>query len=147
MHPVVVQRTVPFSPDELFDVAADIEDYPNFLTNCAATRIMKHDGGTLLVDNVFRWGPVPLRFRTQAVFNRPHAIDIETVRGESLSLKLSWRFEAVGVETSVQLSMALDMDVPVFGGGINDILQKEALATEQAFLKRVEERQSSSTEK
>lgn len=147
MRPIVVQRRVAFSPDQLFDVAADIEDYPNFLTNCAATRIVERDEHGLLVDNVFRWGPIPLRFRTRAVLDRPHAIDIETVDGESISLKLSWHFSEEGPETTVRFSMALDMDVPLFGGVISDVLRQEMEKTELAFIKRVEQLQSSKIEK
>lgn len=147
MRPIVVQRRVTFSPDQLFDVAADIEDYPNFLTNCAATRIVERDERGQLVDNVFRWGPIPLRFRTRAVFDRPHAIDIETVDGESIALKLSWQFSEEGPETTVRFSMALDMDVPLFSDAIADVLRQEMEKTEHAFIKRVEQLQSSKIEK
>ncbi len=151
MTSIIVRRTVPYRPEQLFDVAADIEDYPNFLQNCAATRVVRQSGDTWVVDNVFRWGPVPLRFRTQAFLSRPHAIHIETLKTEPVKLNLSWAFTPQDEGTEVALSMALELDMPLIGGLMSDFLNREAEATQQAFLEEVSRRygppQSSKIEK
>ncbi|MBF0247747.1 MAG: hypothetical protein HQL36_06700, partial [Alphaproteobacteria bacterium] len=76
----VRRRILPPAPIEVaFDVAADIERYPEFIPGCIATRIEDRDGNAWRVGNVFRFGPAPIPFKTRAVLVRPHALDIEAV--------------------------------------------------------------------
>ena len=45
------QRHSPFSPDQLFDLVADVERYPEFLPWCVAARIRRRDGNTIWADS------------------------------------------------------------------------------------------------
>ncbi|MEG3619521.1 SRPBCC family protein [Magnetovibrio sp. PR-2] len=140
MTPIHLHRRVPYRPEQLFEVAADIKDYPRFLKNCVATRIVKQDGDVLWVDNVFRWGLFPFRFRTRAVLNQPHRIDIETVDVETPSFRLSWAFWPKGALTEVQFTMAVDVALPILGHMVSDSVRTEAEVIEKAFLRQVEQR-------
>jgi len=144
MEPIVFHRIVAFTPDELFAVAADIEAYPEFLPNCVATRIKQRDGNVWLVDNVFRWGPVPIRFRTRATLDAPHRIDIRSIDSLLIDLSLSWGFRAHGSETEVTLEMTLNLPGPKLGF-LEHTMRQQAEAIERAFLARAA--QSSRVEK
>lgn len=144
MHPIALQRTVDQSPDELFAVAADIEAYPEFIPGCVATRIRERKDNIWLVDNVFHWGPVPIRFRTRATLTAPHAIDIKSIDSVLIDLSLSWRFKKQATGTEVTFEMTLNLPGPKLGF-FEQTLRQHAEAIERAFLKRVA--QSSSVDK
>jgi len=142
MKPVIIHRTTAFTPTELFAVAADIEAYPEFLPNCVATRITARDGDALLVDNVFRWGPLPISFRTRASLDPPHAIAIRSVASLLIDLALTWRFDACDGGTDVTFEMDLKLPVPGLDGLLANTARTQAEETEQAFLRRVKQRYS-----
>jgi len=143
MEPIIIRRTTGFTPSELFAVAADIEAYPEFLPNCVATRVTARDGNMQLVDNVFRWGPLPISFRTHATFDPPHSIDIRSVDSLLIGLALRWRFDACDGGTDVTFEMDLKLPVPGLDGLLANTARAQAQETEQAFLRRVSQRQSS----
>ncbi|MCW8917001.1 MAG: hypothetical protein OQK24_14250 [Magnetovibrio sp.] len=136
MSCVTIHRMVPFTTEALFNIAADIENYPTFLPNCIATRIAKRDGDLWLVDNVFRWGPVPLRFQTQAQLDRPKAITIQSINAPMMKMVIKWRFDRQDDQTEVTLELDLKLPGPDFL--VADTVQREAQAIETAFLQHAE---------
>ncbi len=44
------KRYMPYTPDQLFQLVADVEHYPEFLPWCVASRIRKRDGDVFFAD-------------------------------------------------------------------------------------------------
>ncbi|CAA7621818.1 Oligoketide cyclase/lipid transport protein [Candidatus Terasakiella magnetica] len=82
--------------DKLFALAVDIESYPRFLPWCRSARIRHHDGNVLQVENRFGAGPLQINFRSRAVLDRPHSLEITSSDGPFHSFALTWRFEPLG---------------------------------------------------
>jgi coenzyme Q-binding protein COQ10 len=72
----VAQADLPYAPQQVFDLVADIENYPKFLRHVAAARIARRDGNTLWVDQVVRFKMLRLKFSTKAVLDPPWRIHI-----------------------------------------------------------------------
>ncbi len=83
---------LPYPPQQVFDLVADIESYPKFLHHVAAARISRRDGSTLWVDQVVRFAMLRLRFSTRAVLEPPSRIQV--VCNDSLfgTFDETWRF-------------------------------------------------------
>lgn len=139
MEPVVIRRLCAFSPAELYRVAADIEHYPEFLPNCTATRIRERTDDEWLVDNVFRWGPVPLSFQTRAKMSPPHAIDIRCVNTLGLDFALGWRFEATDGGTRVTFEMTLGLPSSYLEALARGTVVDQAQTIADAFIQRTAE--------
>ncbi len=89
---VAASRPAPgYTQKQLFQIAADIESYPNFLPLCQATRILERDGARMKVDNVFRLGPARVRFISQATFFAHERIEIVSTDGPFERLEITWR--------------------------------------------------------
>lgn len=138
MSPIVICRTVDFQPDELFAIAADIEAYPKFLPNCVATRIARRTGNVWLVDNVFRWGPLPVKFRTRATLDEPHCIDIQSIDSLLIDLSLSWQFQAQDKGSEIIFEMNLNLPSATLRKLMLPTLQHQVEETERAFLRRAQ---------
>jgi coenzyme Q-binding protein COQ10 len=88
------QAELPYSPQQVFDLVADIESYPKFLHHVAAARIRRRNGNTLWVDQVVRFAMLRLRFATRAVLepvSRIHVVCDDTLFG---AFDETWTFAA-----------------------------------------------------
>jgi coenzyme Q-binding protein COQ10 len=72
----IEQADLPYAPQQVFDLVADIESYPKFLRHVAAARISRRDGNTLWVDQVVQFKMLRLKFSTKAVLEPPRRIHI-----------------------------------------------------------------------
>ena len=88
------QRLLPYSPEEIFDVVADVGRYAEFLPWCRASRVTRRDGDTIYADLVIGVRMVRERFSSKVTLSRPDAIDVEYLKGPMRYLNNHWRFFA-----------------------------------------------------
>lgn len=86
------QRVLPFRPDQLFDLVADIESYPQFLPWCLGARVRQRDGNVLLADLVIGFKMVRERYTSRVTLTPKHRIDVAYVDGPLKRLSNCWVF-------------------------------------------------------
>ena len=86
-----VGRTLPFDCAQVFDLAADIESYPEYLTGWVSARIQKRESNLCYVEQVVGFGPVRLQFASIAALHRPERIDVTSTDASFRHFSLSWR--------------------------------------------------------
>lgn len=88
------QRVLPYRPDQLFDLVADIERYPEFLPWCVAARIRSRQGQEILADLVIGFKMIRERFTSRVKLDRPgRRIDVSYSEGPFKYLNNHWVFE------------------------------------------------------
>lgn len=88
------QRVLPYRPDQLFDLVADIERYPEFLPWCVAARIRSRQGQEILADLVIGFKMIRERFTSRVNLDRPgRRIDVSYSEGPFRYLNNHWLFE------------------------------------------------------
>jgi coenzyme Q-binding protein COQ10 len=85
-----VGRTLPFDCEQVFDLAADIECYPQYLTGYISARIQKRDSNLCYVEQVVGFGPIRLQFASIAALHRPERIDVTSTDTSFRHFSLSW---------------------------------------------------------
>lgn len=90
------KRVLPFSPEQMFDLVADVERYPEFLPWCVAARVRDHDGNAFIADMVIGFKMFRERFTTKDVLDRPRRIDVTYFEGPFKHLNNHWVFESDG---------------------------------------------------
>jgi len=103
------KRRVNFSAEQMFDLAADVEKYPEYLPWCSATRITKREGDNIQADMVIGFKMFREKFTTKAKFDRPHRIDVSYHNGPFKYLRSHWIFESVD-ETSCVIDFHIDFE-------------------------------------
>jgi coenzyme Q-binding protein COQ10 len=89
-------RYLPYSPEQMFDLVADVKRYPEFLPWVAATRI-RSDSETLMVaDLVVGFRSIKETFASRVTKLRPGSLRVEYIEGPLKYLNNSWRFEPDG---------------------------------------------------
>ncbi len=88
------QRFLPYTPEQMFDMVADVERYPEFLPWCVGARVKTRDGDVITADMMIGFRMIRERFTSQATFDRPGRIDVEYKDGPFKYLTNRWGFMA-----------------------------------------------------
>jgi coenzyme Q-binding protein COQ10 len=87
------RRRLPYSPQQLFDLVADVERYPEFLPWCVGARVRERKGDTIAGDLLIGYRMVRERFTSRIVLDRPKRIDVSYSEGPFRYLTNHWEFE------------------------------------------------------
>jgi len=86
------KRVLPYTPEQLFDLVAAVERYPEFLPWCTAARVRSREGGVMIADMAIGFRMIRERFTSRVVLDRPRAIDVTYADGPFKRLTNRWRF-------------------------------------------------------
>ena len=86
-------RVLPYTPEQMFALVADIERYPEFLPWCVGARIRERNGDEILGDLLIGYKMVRERFTSRVVLHRPDRIDVSYSEGPFKYLTNHWLFE------------------------------------------------------
>ena len=87
------RRLVPYRPEQLFDLVADVGRYPQFLPWCVGARVLTRDEEKLLADLTIGFGPFRESFRSRVVLERPQRINVRYENGPFRYLNNHWVFD------------------------------------------------------
>ncbi len=86
------KRTLPYTPEQLFDLVAGVEKYPLFLPWCLASRVTRRQGDVFYADLVIGYKMVREKFTSRVTALRPDHIHVEYLSGPMKYLSNHWRF-------------------------------------------------------
>lgn len=88
------KRVVPFTPEQLFNLVADVQRYPEFLPWCVGARIRKREGNLVVADLVIGYKMIRERFTSRVTLSPEKSrIDVEYADGPFKYLNNHWVFE------------------------------------------------------
>ena len=87
------KRHLPYRPEQLFDLVADIERYPEFLPWCVAARIRRREGAVLFADLMIGFKMVRERFTSKVTLGS-NRLDVVYTDGPFKYLNNHWIFES-----------------------------------------------------
>lgn len=111
MHSTRVTRVLPYRPDQLFDLVADVESYPQFLPWVSSLRVWNRTpavDGRRSLDAEARVGFAIVRetFATRVKLDeRNRTIEVGLLYGPFKRLKNLWRFLPEGQGTKVEFEI------------------------------------------
>lgn len=101
---------LPYTAEQLFDLAADVERYPEFVPGWVAARVLKREGNVYYTDQVIRFAMMRKRFGSKTILQRPERIDVTSSDGTIGDLHLTWLFNALP-DGGCQVSLAADLEL------------------------------------
>jgi coenzyme Q-binding protein COQ10 len=88
------RRRLGYRPEQLYDLVADVERYPEFLPWCIGARIRERSDKLLVADLIIGFKMIRERFTSRVDLDRPNlAIDVTYADGPFKHLSNRWRFE------------------------------------------------------
>ena len=89
-------RNLPYTPDQMFDLVADVKRYQEFLPWVAATRVRSNSETEMIADLVVGFKSLKETFTSKVIKRRPDSIVIDYVEGPLKFLHNSWKFRPDG---------------------------------------------------
>jgi coenzyme Q-binding protein COQ10 len=104
-----VERLLPYRAEEPFDLAADVERYPQFLRWWIAARVRERQANAYATDQVLGLGPLRVRFGSRTVLCRPQRIEVTSDEPPFRQFRLVWTF-APQSGPGCRVSLAADIE-------------------------------------
>ena len=88
-------HALPYSPEQMFDLVADVKRYPEFLPWVVATRIRSDSETEMVADMLVGFKAIREKFTSKVVKDRPNMIDVHYLDGPLRDLDNKWTFRAM----------------------------------------------------
>ena len=85
-------RRLPYTPEQMFDLVADVRRYPEFLPWVTAMRVRQDDESATVADMIVGFKGLRETFTSKVGKQRPETIHVEYVDGPLKYLRNDWRF-------------------------------------------------------
>lgn len=89
----IEQKHLPYTPEQMFDLVADVARYQEFAPWCIGSRINKRESDTVFyADLIVGYKMFRERFSSKVILDSPDEISIEYLKGPLKNLKNHWKF-------------------------------------------------------
>lgn len=92
MPRIAEQRRLQWSPEQMFDLVADVRHYPEFLPWVVATRIKSDSESEMIADMLVGFNALREKFTSRVRKTRASRIEVEYLDGPMKSLSNVWAF-------------------------------------------------------
>ncbi len=109
-------RVIPYGREQVFDLVADVERYPEFLPWWIAARVRERHGEVYYTDQEVGLRLLRERFSSKTILERPERIVVTSDDPFFRRLELRWRFrEAPGGACRVDFRLDVELSSPPLG--------------------------------
>ena len=98
-------RRLPYTPEQMFDLVADVGRYPEFLPWVSAIRIRSNTATQLTADMIVGFKGLRETFTSKVDKDRPGRIHVEYLDGPLKYLRNDWTFRADGTGCAVDFTV------------------------------------------
>ena len=128
-------RCLPYTPEQLFDLVADVSRYDEFLPWVVAVRVRSASEKETVADLVVGFNAFKERFTSRVVKDPPERICVDYVEGPLKYLHNEWKFEPAKGGTNVHFSVDFAFKSRIFetlaGSMFDRALRRMTAAFEQ----------------
>lgn len=135
---------VPYSADEMFDLVADIEKYPEFIPYCVALRVLSVDleegRGSMSAEMIVAYRAFRERFQTRVELDRERmTIRADYVEGPFRKLHNVWRFADMDDGSEIDFTIEFEFRSFLMQGLAAAVFEKVFARMTDAFVRRAHE--------
>lgn len=131
-------RLLPYTPQQMFDLVADIEKYPEFLPWVIGARILEQGEQSLVATLVVGFKMLRETFTSRVTLSPPQEITVTYVAGPLKYLSNHWRFDPAPEGVSVGFDVAFAFRSRVFENIVGTLFSDAVRRTVSAFEKRAD---------
>ena len=130
------RKVLPYSPEQMFDLVADVGKYPEFLPWCAGARVRSHTDVLLVADLTIGFGPFRESFTSRVDLDRPRQVQVKYENGPFRYLNNQWTFEANPKGCEVKFFVDFEFKSRILQAAIGVVFNEAVRLMVNAFLKR-----------
>ncbi|MBV9735821.1 MAG: type II toxin-antitoxin system RatA family toxin [Acidisphaera sp.] len=130
------RKVVPYRPDQLFDLVADVGRYPEFLPWCIGARVKSRSETEAVADLTIGFGPFRESFTSRVDLERPHRIRVRYENGPFRYLNNQWRFLPDERGCAVEFFVDFEFRSRLLQAAIGVVFNEAVRRMVNAFLRR-----------
>jgi coenzyme Q-binding protein COQ10 len=130
------RKIVPYRPDQLFDLVADVEKYPQFLPWCVGARNRSRSDTELVSDLTIGFGPFRESFTSRVSLDRPHRIKVRYENGPFRYLNNQWGFSEDPRGCAVNFFVDFEFRSRLLQAAIGVVFNEAVRRMVNAFIRR-----------
>jgi len=139
MTPIDRSALLPYAAEKLYDLVADIEAYPQFLTGCAGSEILSRDDTTVTARLSLARAGLSQSFVTRNIMTPHEQIELTLVDGPFEQFAGRWHFKSLAPEAcKVSLSLVFELRSGLIGAAAGRLFDRVALDMVDAVVRRAE---------
>ncbi|MGE4409290.1 MAG: type II toxin-antitoxin system RatA family toxin [Sphingobium sp.] len=89
-------RHLPYSPEQMFDLVADVQSYEQFLPWVSAIRVRSDSETEMIADMIVGFKGLSESFTSRVLKDRPNSVHVDYLDGPLKHLSNDWRFRPDG---------------------------------------------------
>lgn len=132
----IEKAVLPYTPQQVFDLVADIQHYPDFLPWCLHTRILSRQENGCLATMTVGFGPFKETFTSRVTWDRPHSITVQYERGPFKHLNNHWIFSQDPHGCLVDFSVDFEFESRILRAAIGMVFSEATRMMVSAFKRR-----------
>jgi coenzyme Q-binding protein COQ10 len=130
-------RHLPYTPEQLFDLVADVKRYSEFLPWVSAVRVRSSSETEMVADLVVGFSAFRERFTSRVRKDRPRSITVDYIEGPLQHLHNEWRFEpAIGGGTDLHFTVDFAFRSRIFEAVAGQVFDRALRKMTGAFEER-----------
>jgi coenzyme Q-binding protein COQ10 len=134
------KRLLPHTPEQMFDLVADIERYPEFLPWCVGLRVRKREGNVVLADMMIGFKMLRERFTSRVILDRERLrIDVAYAEGPFKYLNNHWIFEPTSGGCEIDFFVDFEFHSRILQKAMGVVFNEAVGLMVHAFEKRARE--------
>ena len=134
------KRILRHTPEEVFQLVADVHRYPEFLPWCARAEILEQRDGELVAELELAGRGIRERFTTRNLRFPHERIELHLVSGPFRTFSGIWTFTRLGADEGCKVALALDFEFAgaraLLGSAFSGVFVKAADRMVDAFCQR-----------
>lgn len=130
------RQIVPYRPDQLFDLVADVGKYPQFLPWCVGARVRTRTERELVADLTIGFGPFRESFTSRVALDRPQLVKVRYENGPFRYLNNQWNFATADEGTEVHFYVDFEFRSRILQAAIGVVFNEAVRRMVNAFRKR-----------
>ena len=134
------KRLLPYSPEQMFNLVADVASYPQFLPWCVGARVRSQTETEIVADLTIGFGPFRESFTSRVELERPHKVLVKYERGPFKYLNNQWLFDPEPAGCRVSFWVEFEFRSRLLQSAIGVVFNEAVRRMVNAFLKRAREK-------
>jgi len=137
MHHISKSAIVPYTPQQMFELVNNIDDYSQFLNWCDSSSILNQSDNQITASVQINQGGIKQSFSTLNTLTPYTSIEMQLLDGPFDELSGEWRFETLGENASkVHLTLQFKFKSMLIDMALSPIFKSIANSQLDAFIAR-----------
>ena len=130
------RRILPYRPEQLWELVADVGRYPEFLPWCVGARVRSRTETELVADLTIGFGPFRESFTSRVALNRPATVVVRYEKGPFHHMNNQWTFKPHAKGCEVEFFVDFEFRSRLLQAAIGAVFNQAVHRMINAFLKR-----------